>query len=135
VSYDYPHAGDNAQPEVKEAIERFLSLSEKERAKMPLLYWLLGEGTPNYKVSAKDSEYTDVSKDKKHTCANCEWFFLKVANHKGICSKIEPYVKAEGWCNRWTEIKKEGTRERDNLKMSKIADKIASEFTERDTWT
>jgi hypothetical protein len=130
VAYDYPNAGENAQPEVKEAIKRFLELTEEERAKQPLWGWLLGEGTPHFKISAEDSEYTDKSKDKKLTCSNCEWFHIKVANQKGICSKIEPYVKSEGWCNRWAAIKDEGTRERDKLKksMANVANKIASDF-------
>ena len=129
MAHDYPNAGNKAQPEVKEAVERFKKLPEAEREKSPLLFWLLGEGTPNYKVSAKDSEYADISTDKGKTCSNCEWYYVKIANNKGICSKIKPYVKPAGWCNLWTEFKDEGTRERDKMEEAneKIAEKIAKD--------
>jgi hypothetical protein len=31
MKYDYPNAGDSAQPEIKAAIERFRTLPEEER--------------------------------------------------------------------------------------------------------
>jgi len=96
---DYLNTGDDAQPEVKEAIERFRELPEDEREDV-LLYWLLGSGTPPYKVSKQDSEYTDAAEGKQ-TCDNCEFLYLKNANNKYICSQIRGRVKPEGWCNRW----------------------------------
>jgi len=127
MEYDYPDAGANAQPEIQLAIERFRQLSEDERSKQPLLYWLLGTGTPPYKVSAEDSEYSDISTDKGKTCSNCEWYYIKVANNKGICSKIEPYVEPLGWCNRWDPIRDAGTRERDRM-SSEIVDDLVIDY-------
>ena len=98
--YDYLNAGNDAQPEVLEAIERFRELPEEERQEEVLLYWLLGSGTPPYKVSKEDSEYTDDA-DSKQSCDNCEFLYLKNNNNKYICSQIRGRVKPSGWCNRW----------------------------------
>ena len=133
--FDYDKAGTNAQPEVQEAIERFRSLPEDVRAQTPLLYWLLGEGTPRYKVSAEDSEYTDHPEDDDHVCGNCEFYYLHVPTGAGICSRIRPLVRTGGWCNLWAEISEDGKRERDsqdaedNLQTGREA-AIASRLTE-----
>jgi len=132
MAYDYDDAGSNAQPEVKAAMDRFRRLPEDIRAKKPLWSWLLGEGTPRFKVSAEDSEYVDKSPDDHHVCANCEFFYLHIPTHDGICSEIEPRVKAAGWCNRWLPIAEEGTRERDlqdreSKRVSRISERLVSE--------
>jgi len=100
--HTYPTAGEDAQPEVKEAIERFRKLSPEERSKQPLLYWLLGEGTPDLKISQKDAEYVDKSEKEGQTCGNCEYIYK--AGMKGeryICSQITGDIKPAGWCKYW----------------------------------
>ena len=101
MANDYPNAGEDAQPEVKEAIERFRQLPEEERAKKPLWAWLLGEGTPDFKASAEDSEYSDMSHMPNHTCGNCESMYFHLGSQKWVCSQIGPHVELPGWCNRW----------------------------------
>ena len=103
---DYADTGKDAQPETKGAIERWKQLSEEERKKRPLLYWLLGSGTPPYKMSQKETKYTDNSQVEGQTCGNCEFAYLKVANKKFICSQIRDEIKPSGWCDRWVKARK-----------------------------
>ena len=97
----YEDTGKNAQPEVQQAVERWKELPEEERAKTPLLYWVLGSGTPPYKMSAGESQYTDNSTVEGQTCGNCEFAYLKIANKKFICSQIRGRIQPAGWCRLW----------------------------------
>ena len=98
----YPDAGELAQPEIKAAIERFRKLDETERSKQPLLFWLIGESTPDLKVSKRDSQYTDKSQVENQTCGNCHFAYTRSAvGNRHICSQIDGPVELPGWCNRW----------------------------------
>jgi hypothetical protein len=97
--------GAKAQPEVQQAVERYRSLPPEERARLPLLYWLLGAGTPPYKMSGKDSEYVDQTANPKETCDNCEYAY-KAIDGTFICSKIRPRVEPKGWCRLWDPARK-----------------------------
>ena len=94
-------AGTEAPPEVQEAILRWQSLPEEERRDQPLLYWLLGSGTPEYKMDPEYANYTDESTVDNQTCANCEFTYLKIANKKFICSQISGGIHPNGWCRLW----------------------------------
>lgn len=87
----------NAQPEVKAALKRWFSLPEDERSNEVLLYWLLGAGTPAYKMSKKESKYTDKAKGD-HNCGNCEFTYHKLSGDRYICSQISGDIKLPGWC-------------------------------------
>jgi len=115
ISNLYREAGQKAPDSVKAAIEEFRKLSPEERAKTPLLWWLLGEGTPNYKMSKRDSEYVDVSKVKGQTCQNCKFLYKRMDDGKFICSQInendlpsQGEVKLAGWCNLWKPMENVG---------------------------
>jgi len=97
----YSGTGDNAPDEIKAAIQRWRNLPKAERGDKPLLYWLLGSGTPPYKMSPQESEYTDQSKVEGQTCQNCEYAYLKIANKKFICSQISDHIHPKGWCKLW----------------------------------
>jgi len=100
--FQYPRAGgEKAQPEVQEAVERFRNLPRDERAKMPLLYWLLGAGTPPYKIAKADCDYKKVTDIPEQTCGNCEYYYYKPSKDIYICSHVEGEVKPDAWCNRW----------------------------------
>ena len=96
---DYPEAGGNAQPEVKQAVGRFRQLPMAEREDKPLLYWLLGSGTPDYKMSKEDSEYQLSRGEQK--CSNCEFAYKKVVRDRYICSQISGPIKPGDWCRLW----------------------------------
>jgi len=98
--FEYNDVGNKSQPEVKEAIDRFHKLSDKEKAKQPLLYWLLQDSTPKFKISKKDSKYTDKS-EIPQKCQNCKFLYFKPSNERYICSQIAGLISPEGWCDRW----------------------------------
>jgi len=97
----YSDAGDDAPEEVKAAIERWRQMTPEERGDKPLLYWLLGSGTPPYKMSMEDSKYVDQSEVEGQYCKNCEYIYLKLANKQFICSQISGRVRPAGWCRLW----------------------------------
>lgn len=101
----YPNAGtDNAQPEVQKAVERFRKLPLIERDEKPLLYWLLGSGTPEYKAAPKDAEYMEDSKVEEQKCGNCRFAYKKVIlDDHYICSQIRGPIRPAGWCKWWTK--------------------------------
>jgi len=102
--YDYPQAGIDAPPGVKQEIEKFRNLPDKQKARKPLLYYLLGAGTPDYKMSKNDSKYTDKSEVSGRTCGNCKFAYGVVGESRFICSQISGDIKLEGWCKLWKKI-------------------------------
>lgn len=100
-AFEYPDAGVNAQPEVQKAIERWRALPDEEKESQPLLYWLLGDGTPPYKMSKKDSQYTDKSTVRDQRCANCQFAYQNNSDGNYICSQIRDDIKPLGWCKLW----------------------------------
>ena len=97
---DYKEAYEKAPEETKRAIEKFMSLPENVRANKPLLYYVLGSGTPPYKMSKKDSKYNDVAKGR-HKCSNCIFTYIKYVDNKPICSQIRGTIALGGWCKLW----------------------------------
>ena len=98
--YVYPKAGVNANPLVKKAITEFRNLPNEVKEQKPLLYWLLGSGTPPYKMSKKDSAYQGKPY-RGQNCGNCRFTFMRVLNKELICSQIEGNVEIEHWCKLW----------------------------------
>ena len=96
----YPDAGEDAPKEVKRAIDRFRRLPIAQRKEQPLLYWLLGEGTPDYKMSKLDSAYQEEPNGKQQ-CSNCEFAYKKVVRDQFICSQISGDIKPKAWCKLW----------------------------------
>ena len=96
----YENAGLNANQHIQKAIEEFRQLSPEERAEKPLLYYLLGSGTPPYKMSKKDSNYIGKT-IKGMNCGNCRFTFMRYVNKQYICSQIEGDVKLNHWCRLW----------------------------------
>lgn len=102
ADYKYSKAYKNARDKVKEAIEEFRNLSKEEKQDIPLLYWLLGTGTPAYKMSKVDAAYQ--SKPRGHQkCGNCEFAYKKLANDKFICSWMRGKIELDGWCRLWVK--------------------------------
>lgn len=98
--YLYPKAGINANKYIKQAIEEFRRLPNKKKQNKPLLYWLLGSGTPPYKMSKKDSKYKRNSY-RGQNCGNCRFTFMRVLNKELICSQIEGNIELNHWCKLW----------------------------------
>ena len=98
--YVYPKAGINANPYVKKAIREFRKLPNEVKEQKPLLYWLLGSGTPPYKMSKKDSKYQGKSY-RGQNCGNCRFTFMRWVNKELICSQIQGNVELDHWCKLW----------------------------------
>ena len=98
--YLYPKAGANANSYIKQAIEQFRRLPNKQKENKPLLYWLLGSGTPPYKMSKKDSRYQGKP-FRGQNCGNCRFTFMRWTNKELICSQIEGNVELDHWCKLW----------------------------------
>lgn len=102
MSYEYPEAdGEDAQPEVQEAVERWREeVPDEVKQDQALLYWLLNGGTPNYKMDKEDADYVHEPQGAQK-CGNCEYGYLSVEDGKMICSKVQGKVKANHWCRLW----------------------------------
>jgi hypothetical protein len=100
IEEQYKDAYDKAPEETKRAIEEFMKLPENVRANKPLLYYVLGSGTPPYKMSKKDSKYVDVAKGRQK-CSNCIFTYIKYVDNKPICSQIRGTIALGGWCKLW----------------------------------
>ena len=95
----YPDAGKRAVPEVREAIARFRKMPKAARAMVPLRFWLLGTGTPDFKMEKVDAQYTE-DKTGKQTCGNCEYAY-KTAQGDFICSWVRGEIRPQDWCKYW----------------------------------
>ena len=100
IDPQYQEAYDKAPEDVKRAIEKFMRKPKSLRDYKPLLYYILGSGTPPYKMSKKDSLYVDKSQ-KKQNCGNCIFTYIKYTENKPICSQIRGTIKLSGWCKLW----------------------------------
>ena len=99
-NFKYSNAGKNAPPGVKTSINMFHKLPVDDKKELPLLYYILGSGTPDYKMSKVDSDYTNKSTGEQN-CGNCEFAYKKVKTGKYICSQISGKIELGGWCRLW----------------------------------
>ncbi len=99
MSNNYPKAGKNASKHLAHQIKEFRSMSDEERAQMPLLYFILGQGTPAFKMDKRDVDYKKA--EGKETCGNCFYAYQKVKTGKYICSWVTGKIRPEDWCNKW----------------------------------
>lgn len=100
----YPRAGRNAQPEVREALERWKGLPREEKLSGPLWHWLLGDPTPVYKLPGDSVGYVSKSKFEGRNCSNCRYAYAQVATGDLICSVIRGEIHADGWCELWDSV-------------------------------
>ena len=104
--FAYQDAGRDAPELVQQAIDDFHNLPSYIKNKKPLLYWLLGSGTPPYKMAPEDVEYTPMH-DTEAMCHNCEFMYMKMSNGSKICSQILGNVSPSCWSNQWVNGKKD----------------------------
>ena len=100
IDEQYQEAYDLASKETKRVIESFQNEPKELRDKKPLLYYILGSGTPPYKMGKKESGYVDVSSGRQK-CANCIFTFQNTLKKTYICSQIRGTIKLGGWCKLW----------------------------------
>lgn len=98
----YPEAGARALPGVQKEIVKFREMIPEERAEAgPLLYYLLGGGTPAYKMAPEDAEYEEGTPEEN--CANCRFLYQAMGHGDKhfICSQIRGQVRQEDRCRLW----------------------------------
>lgn len=96
----YPNAGKNAPKEVRKAINRFKKLPQDKKNNTVLLYWLLGSGTPEYKMPKDKADYkTEPQGDQ--VCGNCQFAYVETDGDKHICSKVRGPIELGAWCKLW----------------------------------
>ena len=100
IDEQYRDAYDKAPKETKRVIESFQNEPKELRDKKPLLYYILGSGTPPYKMGKKESGYVDVSSGRQK-CSNCIFTFQNTVKKTYICSQIRGTIKLGGWCKLW----------------------------------
>lgn len=100
IDEQYQEAYEKAPAETKRVIESFQQKPKSFRDKKPLLYYILGSGTPPYKMGKKESAYVDEASGKQN-CGNCIFAFKSVVKKTVICSQIRGTVKLAGWCKLW----------------------------------
>jgi len=101
--YRYPRVPDEqTQPEVAEAVERWREeVDEETKENVPLLYWLLGTGTPPYKMEKGDADY-DTKPHNDMRCGNCEYYYEGM-DGSGVCSQVRGNIQRSHWCRLWEE--------------------------------
>tara|TARA_Y100000310_G_C20543474_1_gene744458 strand:- start:661 stop:1020 length:360 start_codon:yes stop_codon:yes gene_type:complete len=94
---------DRTPPEVQAAIKRFRSLPLRERVKRPLLYWLLGDGTPPFKLTKPEAAYLRVSPFAHlgHICGTCLHAYTHTTTGTMICDQMRGVIHNEAWCRLW----------------------------------
>ena len=105
IDEQYQEAYDKAPQETKKVIESFQNEPKELRDKKPLLYYILGAGTPPYKMSKEESKYVDKASGKQK-CSNCIFTFQNTIKKTYICSQIRGTIKLGGWCKLWVGEKK-----------------------------
>ena len=94
----YPDAGEDAPDAVQEIIAQINARGGDPDT--PLLYQILGEGTPDYKMSKEDADYRHQPVNGQK-CGNCRFAYKKVVTGEFICSQVEGNVQPEHWCRLW----------------------------------
>lgn len=118
--FAYPRAGVHAPPGVQDEIVAFHTLPPSAKLTTPLLYFLLGDGTPPYKMDPQDAWYADQPVLGQN-CGNCPFSYQRVTTGRYICSQISnpPKRRAapkggilpQGWCRLHPEwVKRFGNR-------------------------
>lgn len=123
--YEYPRAGVRGVPELAAEIEdlllgmthlgipperigptlvqgfarfyRRVPSEVFEKSQVPLLYSLLGSGTPPLKMSHEDAAYQGHPVGQQR-CEHCSSSYKNVSTGDLICSQIEGEIEVDGWC-------------------------------------
>lgn len=96
----YEGVEKTARPGVQEEIRKFRELSMEERSQIPLWAWLLGAGTPPFKMTKVEAAYVEESPYESN-CANCRHAYTQHTSGVMICNWMRGEIKPEAWCRVW----------------------------------
>lgn len=105
---DMAHAGvplDRLGPSLVQGFARFFRDLPKEgpgvdKNQVPLLYMLLGSGTPPLKMSKPDAAYQERPVGQQR-CGNCSSAYRNLVTGDLICSQVSSEISENGWCRLW----------------------------------
>ena len=89
-------------------INEYRDLSEEEKEKQPLLWWLLKKSTAYYKFRKEVADYIDKSQNPDTICGNCTRLYEHITSRTYICDwvgfddKGNDNIAFDGWCKYWT---------------------------------
>lgn len=104
---------------VRRAIDAFRRLSAERRDAVPLLYWLLGNGTQPFKMAKPAAAYVDDARVGRacipegedgdtirkipagQTCGNCRYAYVHLTSQTMICSWVRGSIRRTAWCRFW----------------------------------
>ena len=100
----YPDApADDAPEGVREAVEVWREeVPDAVKYEVPLLYWLLGAGTPDYKMPKDAAGYVERPVDGMR-CDNCEYYY-EAPDGSAVCSQVRGDVEADHYCDLWEPL-------------------------------
>lgn len=100
IEAKFGNAGELAPIGVQNEINRYQKLNEEFKNEVPLLSYLIPEGTQPYKMERGRAGYIDRSL-KKENCANCNSMYQHSFSGSYICSRAQGAVRPEGYCRLW----------------------------------
>ena len=72
-----------------------------DKTQVPMLYSLLGSGTPPLKMSRQDAAYQDERHASKQQCDNCSSSYTNNVSQDSVCSQVSGEIEPGGWCRLW----------------------------------
>ena len=100
MAFDFPFSGARSPQGVKLAIRAYRRLPLAVRQRLPLLWYLLPEGTPPYKFTKAEAAYQPVPKGRQQ-CDNCRSAYRHVVTGYLICDQMRGIITASAWCRVW----------------------------------
>jgi hypothetical protein len=98
----YGSTGRRAPKLVQFAIAQFRQLPTKVRAQVPLLWWLLGESTAQFKMTQPEAQYGSPPPDRQQQrCRTCLSAYQHITTGTLICSQMAGTIAPEAWCRLW----------------------------------
>jgi len=73
-----------------------------DKSQIPMLYALIGSGTPPLKMSLEDAAYQPrPGPGGDQRCSNCSSAYQNLVTGDMICSQIEGEIEPDAWCRLW----------------------------------
>jgi hypothetical protein len=72
-----------------------------EKTQVPMLYALLGSGTPPLKMAREDAAYQEEPHASGQRCSNCSSAYKNAVSGDTVCSQVSGSIEPEAWCRLW----------------------------------
>lgn len=102
---DYRGAVERSPKWIRVSFKVFLQLPDRFVLNTPFLYFVLGQGTPAFKMEKNTADY-GLSKVNGQSCGNCIYSYKNIVEEKNICSQVRGEIHARKWCKLWSDTRK-----------------------------